>query len=248
VRTSLDVNPAWQCPRCEVAYAKVAARAGPMVRALVVHGREMAGEARSDYSLLVLIAVNLVVLGIAYRMQMSLVNLMLVYWIQSMIIGFCHVARILLLDRFSTEDLTLNNRPLDESRRSKIKVAWSFAFMYGFFHLLYFVFIIAAISIQGQQMPSPTAYLLCAAAFAINHAFSLHRNVAKDAAGRPNIGTLMGLPFARVFPMHLMIATGLFVKAGAWGLLLFGLLKTAADAAMHVLEHHVMGSSSPPKS
>lgn len=47
----------------------------------------------------------------------------------------------------------------------------------------------------------------------------------------------MFTPYLRIVPMHLtIIFGGLFVHTGA-GLLLFGTLKTAADVAIHVVEH-----------
>jgi hypothetical protein len=229
VRTSVDVNPAWQCPRCDIAYAKFVASAAPIGRNLVAHGREMAVEARSDSSLLMLVAVNLLVLGIAHHMHMSLPSLMFVYLIQSLIIGAFHVVRILMLD---------------EGRGAKLQVALFFCGHYGFFHLIYFTFI--GVASMRQPLADPAAFGLCALAFAINHAFSLRHNLAKDAAGSPDIGTVMLVPYVRIIPMHLTIASGLVFAPGASGLLLFGLLKTGADALMHVVDHHVMAKKALP--
>ena len=78
---------------------------------------------------------------------------------------------------------------------------------------------------------------LCTAAFAVNHLFSLRYNIEVDRAGHPNIGTLMFTPYLRILPMHLLIVVGLHLGTGLAGMLLFVLLKTAADAAMHLVEH-----------
>jgi hypothetical protein len=51
----------------------------------------------------------------------------------------------------------------------------------------------------------------------------------------------MFLPYVRILPMHLTIVFGGLLFGGTLALLLFGVLKTAADAAMHSLEHHVLG-------
>lgn len=50
---------------------------------------------------------------------MRLRELTLVYWIQSVIIGICSAIRILNLERFSTENLTMNNQPAAEIPTSK---------------------------------------------------------------------------------------------------------------------------------
>jgi hypothetical protein len=140
-RTATDTNPAWQCPKCRIAYAKFrpgTARLGPR---LVAGSREMAAEARQDSSVFVLIAANLVALAIAWKTGMSLRELMLVYWIQSVIIGICSAIRILSLERFSTENLRFNDQPVEEEPASKWRVAGFFVLHYGFFHLGYLMFL-----------------------------------------------------------------------------------------------------------
>jgi hypothetical protein len=47
----------------------------------------------------------------------------------------------------------------------------------------------------------------------------------------------MFYPYARVIPMHLTLTLGFFISSP---LLFFLLLKTLADAIMHVVEHRVL--------
>jgi hypothetical protein len=238
VRTPLDANPAWQCPHCQIAYAKFAAATAPLREQLAAHGRALAGRAGSDHSLLGLVVANAVALAIAWYTHMTLRELLLVYWIQSVVIGVTSFIRILKLHRFSTEDFKINDRPVDESPATKAQVAGFFALHYGFFHFVYLMFL----AFGPRHALGPLgSYALCAIAFAVTHGVSLWHNLEDDATGRPNIGTLMFLPYARIVPMHLMIITGLAFSAGAHtlGFLLFGALKTVADGMMHVVEHHV---------
>ena len=74
------------------------------------------------------------------------------------------------------------------------------------------------------------------------------QNIRRDAAGRPNIGTLMSLPYARILPMHLTIVFGGLFFGGIGAFLLFGALKVVADVIMHTIEHHVLakGRALPP--
>ena len=94
VRALSDTNPEWQCPRCHTAYAKWVTRPAA-VQGLARHGREMAHEAGADTSLFFLLAANVLTLLVAVYTRMSLTDLMIAYWIQSVMIGVSYVVRIL---------------------------------------------------------------------------------------------------------------------------------------------------------
>ena len=238
MRTPTDTNPGWQCPKCLIAYLKFQPGTAPLGARLVASGREMAAEARADHSVFALIAANLLALLIAWLTHMSLRELMLVYWIQSVIIGICSALRILSLERFSTENLKFNNQPVKEEPSSKVKVAGFFVLHYGFFHFGYLMFL--SFDREPGAGGSAAGYLLCALVFAANHGYSLLQNVRRDALGRPNLGTLMFLPYARIVPMHVTILAGGSLYGGAHAFALFGFLKIVADVVMHTVEHHVL--------
>lgn len=241
VRTPVETNPAWQCPRCQIAYLKYKAAVSPVAQRFVAHGRAMAARAGSDHSLLGLVVANALALAIAAYTHMTLRELLIVYWIQSVVIGVTSVIRMLKLEHFSTDNFKVNGQAVAPTPATKVRVAGFFALHYGFFHFVYFIFL--AFGAKGQFGPL-APYVLCALAFAVNHAISLRHNLESDASGQPNIGTLMFLPYARVIPMHLMILSGLAFTGGASAavLLVFGVLKTLADALMHTVEHHVMAT------
>lgn len=239
VRAAVDANPSWQCPKCQVAYLKVRPGAAPLGVRLAAGGRELAVEARDDHSVYVLIAANLLALLIAWTTRMSLHELMLVYWIQSVIIGITSAIRILSLERFSTENLKMNDQPVAEVAGSKVQIAGFFVLHYGFFHFVYLMFLTFDTKEPGPGSPA-AGYLLCALVFALNHGYSMLQNIRKDATGKPNIGTLMFLPYARIIPMHMTIIFGGLFFGGTWAFALFGALKIAADVVMHTVEHHVL--------
>jgi Family of unknown function (DUF6498) len=85
--------------------------------------------------------------------------------------------------------------------------------------------------------------VVCTLVFLINHGYSLAHNLRRDAAGRPSIGALMFLPYLRILPMHFTILLGGLLFSGTFAFVLFGALKTAADAVMHTIEHHVLGGN-----
>ena len=88
---------------------------------------------------------------------------------------------------------------------------------------------------------------LCLTAFLAHHAFSFRRNVERDTAGKPNIGTLMFFPYARIIPMHVTIIFGsLFSKESTALLIFFLSLKTMTDMAMHAVERRVLSAPARP--
>ncbi len=237
VRSGRETNPDWQCPACGVAYRKYAAylarmeaRLAPRSPATGVPG--LAGDA----SLWTLVGANLLTLVLAFVFSWQLYDLMAVYWAQSVIIGVSYVSRVLKLESFSTEGFRINNRAVAPTAATKRQTAGFFALHFGFFHVVYLVFILAE---TGPGILFELGFVACAVAFGFNHLYSYRYHRELDRQGTPNIGKLMFTPYARIVPMHLTIIFGA-TMAGGPGLLLFGVLKTAADLVMHVLEHRAL--------
>ena len=189
-----------------------------------------------DASVWSLMLVNMVALVIAYVGGWSLVDLMAVYWVQSVIIGISYFFRMLNLGRFSTENFKINDRSVDPTPETKRQTAFFFLIHFGFFHFGYLMFILFE---NTTGSPLGLGLLVCSIAFAINHYFSYRYHREVDASGTPNIGTLMFTPYLRVVPMHLTIVFGA-VALGSTGVLVFGILKMVADVAMHRVEHKML--------
>jgi hypothetical protein len=238
VRPAAATNPAWQCPQCGVAYNKAAAAR------TALSGRAIASHAAEDNSAWSLLAANALAIAIAWWWQFSLGELMVVYWMQSVIIGLSYFLRMMSLQHFSTAGTRMNGQPIPETPAGKRSVALFFALHYGMFHAIYFIFLIAGRN-AGEAFGSPVALAVCALAFLVNHAYSLMHNIEDDRAGRPNLGTMMFLPYARIVPMHLTIILGGLMHGGAFAWWLFAVLKTLADLVMHVVEHRVLRRGEP---
>lgn len=184
-----------------------------------------------------LLASNAVALVIALWQGWPLGLLLWPYWLQSVIIGFFSFRRIRGLQRFSTAGFRINGRAVDPTEATKRSTANFFALHYGLFHVVYAGFL------SRQVLPAQDWLWvgLAGAAFFLNHRDSFLRFRDADRRGEPNIGTLMFLPYLRVLPMHVMIIVGIGVLGGGvLSVLLFGVLKTAADCAMHVAEHRIL--------
>lgn len=195
-----------------------------------------------DNPLRALVASNAVTLIIALVEDWSLAPLLFIYWGQSVVIGGFHVRRILNLHEFTTAGLKMNGNRVEATPQSKRQIAGFFAMHYGFFHLVYLVFVITGINTDGG-LDSLAWWALVGGilVFAGNHYFSYVQNRDFDRQGKPNIGTMLFLPYARILPMHLLIVVGATLGGGSRTTLTgFIILKTIADAIMHVVEHRAL--------
>lgn len=187
-----------------------------------------------DPSALSLIVSNLVTIVFAVVQGWELSVLMWIYWSQSIIIGLSNFARILSLKEFSTEGFRIGNRPVRPTEQTKRKTAFFFLIHYGFFHLIYFAFLLTDSKLAGRHL---VPVLFCVAIFLVNHSYSFLYNLKRDLARKPNIGMVMFFPYARIVPLHLTIIFGSMLAKGTGRLILFLLLKTLADLIMHGVEH-----------
>lgn len=187
-----------------------------------------------DPSALSLILSNLLTIVIALAQRWELSVIMWVYWAQSVIIGLANFIRILHLREFSTKGMLVSGKPVKATRKVKRNTAFFFLAHYGFFHLIYFLFLMGSARIPSHSVGP---ILLCVALFLGNHLFSLRVNLQRDLSRKPNIGTVMFFPYARIIPLHLTIIFGSFLVTGVAGLIFFLVLKTIADLIMHGVEH-----------
>src|SRR5262249_1035082 len=84
-----------------------------------------------DTSAWILSAANLLSLWLGVLFQWDVSELIFVYWVQSVVIGASYFARILSLDKFSTANFTINDRPVAQTPAAKLQVAGFFALHYG---------------------------------------------------------------------------------------------------------------------
>jgi hypothetical protein len=196
----------------------------------------------SSQSTISLVVVNVATLVVALLLDWPVATLMWPYWIQSVVIGYYSRKRILALGRFSTENFTMNDRPVSATPATQRSVANFFTLHYGFFHFGYLMFLIKGL--PELHWWDVLGWLALGYSFIWNHRLSFQQNVEADRQGTPNIGTLMFLPYARILPMHFTIIFGGTVAGGGpHAILIFGALKTAADVLMHYVEHRVLQRS-----
>lgn len=195
-------------------------------------------ERPADAAVVGIVLMNVVVMFAALISGDGLVMLMWPYWIQSIVIGYFNVRRIQKLQRFSTDGLKINNRSVSPTPSTRRQTWMFFTVHYGFFHFGYMVFLL---TLSNGELASwgPMWFAVTAVGYLLSHGQSHREHVDADLRGTPNIGTLMFIPYIRIVPMHLTIIIGATLSNGP-GLLVFAVLKTIADVAMHKVEHRTL--------
>ncbi|KFN51724.1 hypothetical protein N790_04000 [Arenimonas malthae CC-JY-1] len=182
-----------------------------------------------------ILGANALTLVLALWQDWSVALLAWPFWLQSVVIGWYARRRMLALKDFSVEGFRVNGRQAEATPETLRSTANFFLMHYGFFHLGYLVFLLA----EGDRL-APLDMALVAGttvAFWLGHRRSHELNLEADTRSRRNLGALMFLPYVRVVPMHLAILLGAASGDSAWALVFFTGLKTAADAALHAVEH-----------
>lgn len=195
-----------------------------------------------DRSVVVLLLSNLLTIALAVYQHWDIFVVMWVYWGQSVIIGYFSFRRIMDLKSFSTAGFMINDQPVKPTPQTQRQTAVFFALHYGIFHLVYLSFLGADANVAGG-FPLFNV-LVCIGVFYLNHWFSYRYNREQEQDRVPNIGNIMFFPYIRIIPMHLMIIAGFtFLGSSPRTLIIFLLMKTAADVAMHVIGHAMARSA-----
>jgi hypothetical protein len=179
---------------------------------------------------------NAATLGAALLLHWDLGWLLWPYWIQSVIIGWYARRRMLGLARFSTEGFTSNGRRVTEDDAGKRATATFFVLHFGCFHLAYLAFLCKEHPVADLR--AALVLLACGVSFVLSQRATYAIQHAADLRGRPNLGTLMFMPYLRVVPMHLTILAGVNAD-GSVALWVFCALKTVSDLLLDRIDRHL---------
>ena len=212
-----------------------------------------------------LLAANAVPLLGVLLLGWSMQGLLLVYWLESGVIGAVNVPKILYAHgaetpetrkrarRLKTNDRTVSlpdapeRVPETPTRRPESRrVARFFLFHYGGFWAVHGVFVgvlplfaDGAGAVGVAELPT---LALGAGAAAVSHGVSYRRNYLADGEWRTaSPGGRLYAPYDRVLVMHLTIVLGAFAVSAlgtpAGALVVMVLVKTALDVRAHLREH-----------
>lgn len=170
-----------------------------------------------------------------------------IYWFQSVIIGIFNFIRMITLKNFSTEGFRQGNKQVLPTKATAISSGVFFLFHYGFFHLIYAVFLgsFSSSSNSDNNTHDVKFILVSAGIFLVSYLIEFLNSKKEDSNELPNIGLIMFAPYARIIPMHLTIILGGFIgAAGSFFssdtnvavIVLFISLKTIVDLITHSVD------------
>ena len=206
-----------------------------------------------------LLAVNLVPLVGVLLFGWSLHALLVIYWLESGVIGALNVPKILLASGSDVPEnfsATVNGRSVDLSGPTEPKdglhlypgnvpIAGFFIMHYGIFWVVHGVFVLSFPAFapgSGVGGFGVGTVLLGVSGMVVSHAGSFLTNfVGREEYRATSPGVQMKEPYRRVIVLHLTIIFGAFgiamLGAPLAALLLLVGLKTAADLHAHLREH-----------
>lgn len=183
---------------------------------------------RVDVSAIFLLLSNGLIIYFAIVEEWNIMDVMWIYWAQSLMIGFFNFLHILDLKDYSTEGYELLFKI-----SMKVQMALFFLFHWGLLHIVFLVFLLYIWAVTPSL--SPPMLALCIIVFLITHAAAYWVNRHRDVNRKPNIGDVVFHPYARVLPMWVILAPGIYYSEGSFTtLVVFLALKTIADMIMHV--------------
>ncbi len=201
---------------------------------------------KKDPTAVSLLISNLLTIFLAVLFGWNLIEVLWVYWGQSVIIGLFNFLKMLKISFSQNENVGF--------LAMSLFMSFFFLVHYNGFHLGYMIFLLVfSFAPSGFVSLVPInfstflpIFLITLIIFFVNHLFSFlyySKKIKNYSFGQTNfyIGKLMFRPYIRIVPMHLTIIFGtLFLSLGFFNsfvLIFFLLLKTFADLKMHINEH-----------
>ena len=150
-----------------------------------------------------------------------------IYWLQSILIGFFTFIELLKTENPDETSMKMNDQPV--TKKNIGCAAFFFLFHFGFFHLVYAIFLLTGFSAGANAK----IVLIKGGIFLVESTFDLIRRRSATKEGeKENIGKMFFVPYLRIIPMHLMILVPGFLGFGSS--VIFLILKTLADIGMYV--------------
>lgn len=200
----------------------------------------------TDPGFWLLIGVNVYLVYHYYQHPEIFTTLIWLYWAQSVLLGIFNFFDMITTKRLiplknsepnALEALTVQNPEVTvESKgepgysKSNIGMALFFAFHYGFFHIVYMVFI-ATMKRSGPFQWEFFKYFLIA--FFVGQVITFIQHKIRQRTMSANMGAMFFIPYIRIVPMHLTILLPAFLGISNMGIFL--ILKSLADVIMYAV-------------
>ena len=182
----------------------------------------------SDQEFWLILLFNLALVVTYYLGETSASLVVMLYYIQSLFIGLQYFVRLLALG-FMYHKI--------DKKHNRFALPLFFLFHYGFFHVVYFVFLISIVVKLPGAVDYDAVKLFALALFG-NTILSSISDIKKDLVVPKLPIMVMFQPYFRIVPMHLFIMLAFAVnsiQSLSNAFLFFIVLKSIADLAMHIV-------------
>jgi len=191
-------------------------------------------KALTDPSFWILLSVNVY---LVYKYQQNpniFTTLIWLYWSQSIIFGFFTFLDMLTTKKadLSTQlqpSLAADDKPNDEKGLINA-TAWVFLFHFGFFHLVYFIFLTGMTKLSLFDWGF---FKYCVLVFLVYQLINFIQRKIQNKGKPADLGKMFFTPYLRIIPMHLCILIPAFLHLTS--LTVFLVLKVIADVLMYVV-------------
>ncbi len=175
---------------------------------------------------------------------LSMETVIWIYFFQSVLIGIGNTIRMACLKDFTTENFQVNGQSVEPTSKTKWTSTIFFMLHYGFFHFVYFIFLIvmSAGNVSKIDFRMIGINILIIAG---NTLMSTWSNIIQDRDEKPAISGMFFTPYLRIVPMHIFIILGMTRKVNleivlpVIGLIkifyVFLILKLFSDLLMHIV-------------
>ena len=183
-----------------------------------------------DPSLWLLILVNAFSVYYYERHPQIFTTLIWLYWSQSILFGLFN-----FLDMLTAKNVDVGSFQFKEGVKQSEKElanasAWVFLMHYGFFHFVYFIFLITMAKSGPFDWSFYIRYFLL---FFVFQLLSYIQHRIRNRNRRVKIDQMFITPYLRVIPMHLCILIPAFFHVS--NLTVFLILKVIADVMMYIV-------------
>jgi hypothetical protein len=194
---------------------------------------------QTKISLVALILINMAALGGVLFFGWNSADLLLAYWIESLVVGFYN---ILKMNKARTPSIFINGSVNGKKiKQTKTALIIFFTIHYGGFMLVHLFFLIFFIgfgvgNLEFSESLSKTLLnvLIFGIGLLISHGISYKTNfINNEEYKKTSASTLFYTPYKRILIMHLTIVIGAIIMTPAIFLIL---LKTTIDIFSHLLE------------
>jgi hypothetical protein len=175
---------------------------------------------------------------------LSLDTVVWIYYFQSVLLGIGNAVRMAFMQGFTTENFTINGQPVSSPSKAKWMSTIFFLVHYGFFHVVYLVFLMVGSFDNGSKLDFRVV-MINLMVIAGNTIISVWSNILRDRDDPPSISAMFFVPYLRVVPMHIFIILGFSLSNKSlltlpyiglvdlfWAFLI---LKTIFDLLMHIV-------------